>query len=800
MNRLILSLGALLLSHAAMAQKVEFFTPNTVRIVKTPSGAAAPEDTSMVVIASPKKVKVSVKAVGGATVYQSSELKVTVKDGSVTFADARGNVLMQECGDAFTPISAGPDKGAYKVRQDFSVDADEGIYGVGLLQNGKMSQRGENRRMEQSNLEDYAHFYQSIKGYGVYWDNYSPTRLVTPEEGKGGELTLESEVGKKVDYYFMYGKDADGVIKAMRHLTGKVPMQALWTYGFHQSRERYESSRQLLDVVNTYRKLGVPFDGIIQDWQYWGSNYTWNAMDFLNPEFKDAQKMIDEVHRKNAKFHISIWASFGKETLQFRELDAKNLLFHFETWPQSGLPFWPPRMEYPSGTRVYDAYSKEARDIYWRYLSKMHKMGVDGWWMDSTDPDHHSYKDSDLDEMCSMGSYRSVRNLFPFMTVKGVYDHQREVDSTKRVFILTRSYFAGQQRTGANTWSGDVNSSWDAFRKQVPICLNYTLTANPNVNTDISGFFAGSYRGKWGDGKAEHNPQFQELYVRWMQFGQWCPMMRSHGTEVYREIYHYGKAGEPVYDALLNSIKMRYRFLPYIYSMAWQVSKNDDSFMRALMMDFRGDKNVWNNNKQFMFGHNILVCPVVNALYTEEKIIKSDAMSGWETASGDEKAKPTSSNGFDWSAKKDYEVYLPAGAKWYDYWTNALLDGGQSVKAAAPIAYSPLYVKAGTILVNGPEVQYSSEKSWENLDIIVYPGADAEFTLYEDEGDNYNYEKGAYATIQMKWNDKAKTLTIGKRNGAYKGMIQQRQFNVKVIGGKDKTVTYKGAAQTVKTL
>lgn len=792
MKKTLFTICALCMSSMMMAQTVEFFTPNTVRIVKdNPAKTTQEADATLkevferegfagVVTAKPQNVKVTRKTVGNTTVYRSSELTVTVKDGRVTFADNKGNVLMTEGADVFTPITTGPDKGAFRVRQDFSVDADEGIYGVGLLQNGKMSQRGEDRRMEQSNLEDYAHFYQSAKGYGIYWDNYSPTRFATPEEGKDGELTLESEVGQKVDYYFMYGKNADGVIKAMRHLTGKVPMLPLWTYGFHQSRERYESSRQLLDVVRTYRKLGVPFDGIIQDWQYWGSNYTWNAMEFINPEFENAQKMIDEVHDSNAKLHISIWASFGKETKQYRELDAKNHLFHFETWPQSGLSFWPPRMDYPSGVRVYDPYSAEARDIYWKYLSNMHKMGIDGWWMDSTDPDHHSYKDSDLDEMCAMGSYRSVRNLFPYMTVKGVHDHQRAVDSDKRVFILTRSYFAGQQSTGANTWSGDVNSSWDAFRNQVPICLNYTLTANPNVNTDIGGFFSGSYRGKRGDGKIEHNPQFHELYVRWMQFGQWCPMMRSHGTDAYREIYHYGKAGEPVYDALLDAIKMRYRLLPYIYSMAWQVSKNDDSYMRALVMDFPHDRNVWNNNRQFMFGHNVLVCPVVNALFTNENVN--------ETAGED-----------DWNAKKEYEVYLPSGTKWYDFWTNNVLDGGQTINADAPLAHSPLYVKAGSILCYGPEVQYSSEKNWDNLDIVIYPGADAEFTLYEDEGDNYNYERGLYSTIQMKWNDKSRTLTIGKRNGQFDGMLSQRTFNVKVIGGTTKTVTYNGAATNVRT-
>ncbi|MBQ9363464.1 MAG: DUF5110 domain-containing protein [Bacteroidaceae bacterium] len=791
MKKTIILTFAALFATASWAQKVEFYTPNTVRIVKD-NGQNA-EKKSLVVIASPEKVKVSKSQQGDATVYKSSALTVTVKGGKVVFADNKGNLLTQEGDCVFTPITNGPDKGAYKVKQTFTVEADEGIYGVGMLQNGKMSQRGENRRMEQSNLEDFAHFYQSIKGYGIYWDNYAPTRLVTPAEGQAGTVELESEVGKLVDYYFIYGGNADGVIAGMRHLSGKVPMVPLWTYGFHQSRERYKSQQELLEVVRKYRELGVPFDGIIQDWQYWGSNYTWNAMDFLNEEFGQAQRMIDEVHQKNAHISISIWASFGPQTKQYAELQKKGLLFDFQTWPQSGLPFWPPRMDYPSGVRVYDCYSAEARDIYWKYLSHMYKMGIDAWWMDSTDPDHHSYKDSDLDELTAMGSYRSVRNAFPLMTVGGVYDHQRAASSDKRVYIFTRSYFAGQQRTGAHTWSGDIGSSWDSFRKQVPLCLNHTLTANPNVNADIGGFFANSYNTQ-GQNSATRNPQYQELYVRWMQFGAFTPMMRSHGTEVYRELYYYGKPGEPIYDALVDAVKLRYRFLPYIYSQAWQVSQNDDSFMRALFMDFKADKQTWNNNKEYMFGRNILVCPVVDPLYTKEKIVRTDAMSGWDKKEGERETYAK----VDWAAAKTYSVYLPAGAQWYDYWTNAKLEGGQTLSAAAPINHAPLYIKAGSILPLGPDVQYANENKFDNIDLVVYPGANATFTLYEDEGDNYNYEKGSYTTIPLTWNDRSKTLTIGKRTGSFPGMLATRTFRVRIIGGSEKTVTYSGKAVTVK--
>lgn len=790
-NLLLLTLSAATSSQAANVT-IEFFSPEIVRVLKFPDNSDLSSRESMVVL--PDKMNSGFKESqkDGATVYKTKALTVTVDNttGKVTFSRPDGSVLLDEGEYSFTPISDGIDMGSYKVMQSFALEPDEPIYGIGMLQNGKMSQRGEHRLMQQSNLEDYAHFFQSIKGYGIYWDNYSPTTI-----DDNATLELESQVGDAVDYYFMYGKNADGVIADMRYLTGKVPMLPLWTYGFHQSRERYKSCDELLEVVDKYRELGIPFDGIIQDWQYWDSNYTWNAMEFISPKFKYAQKMIDKIHDKNAHLSISIWASFGPKTKQYKELEEKGLLFSFVTWPESGLPQWPPRLDYPSGVRVYDCYSDTARNIYWNHLKRLHDMGVDAWWMDSTDPDHHQYKDSDLDEKCTAGSYRSVRNLFPFMTVGGVDTHQRAEDRDKRVFILTRSFFAGQQRYGANTWSGDVGSSWDSFRKQVPLCLNHTLTGNPNVNTDIGGFFAGSYNRHWGDNSAVSNPQFQELYVRWMQFGLFNPMMRSHGTEVYRELYYYGKEGEPVYDALLGAVKMRYRLLPYIYSTSRRVSEDDDSFMRALFMDFPEDRNTWNNSKGFMFGRSLLVCPVTDPLYTPEKIVKTDPKSGWDNngesnTGGWEKV--------DWTKEKTYEVYLPAGADWYDYHTNTLYKGGQSITAAAPISFSPLYVKAGTILPLAEDMQYSSEKPWDLLTLNIYPGKNAEFILYEDEGDNYNYLDGKYSEIPMKWNDKSRTLTVESRKGSFDGMPSTRKFMVVMPDGTSREISYSGKKVSVK--
>ncbi|MBR4534222.1 MAG: DUF5110 domain-containing protein [Bacteroidaceae bacterium] len=800
MNHRLLSLVWAMLSASLLsAQVITFYTPQTVRIQKAADTEAPKKTYDFVVKAKPEAVKVKTTTKGDITTYSSSALTVTVNTRShqVSFAKPNGDLLVSEGGMALTPITEGPDKGSYRVRQSWALAADEPLYGVGLLQNGKMSQRGEKRLMTQSNLEDFANVFQSQKGYGIYWDNYSPTELDSRED-----LTLESQVGEGVDYYFMYGGSADGVIRELRHLTGQAPMLPLWTYGFHQSRERYKTQAELLEVVQNYRDLCVPFDGIIQDWQYWGSNYNWNAMEFLNEEFQGAQRMIDDVHKKyNAHMSISIWASFGPYTKGYKQMDEKGYLMAFETWPQSGLPFWPPRMDYPSGVRVYAPYSTEARKIYWENLSRLHKMGIDAWWMDSTDPDHHSFKDSDLDEVITTsdgkrGSYRSVRNAFPLATVEGVYDNQRAVDTDKRVFILTRSYFAGQQRTGANTWSGDIGSSWESLRKQVPICLNYTLTGNPQVNTDIGGFFAGSYNTQ-GHNSATRNPQFQELYVRWMQFGALCPMMRSHGTDVYRELYYYGKPGEPVYDALVSALRLRYRLLPYIYSTSWQVSKNDDSFMRALVMDFPQDKKVWDMNSEYMFGRSLLSVPVTHPLYTEEKIVRTNEMSGWDKNENSGEKR----NGYpavDWTQPRTYEAYLPAGTEWYDYWTGQRLAGGQTIQATIPLDYSPLYVRAGSILPIGPDVQYAAEKPWNDLEIIVYPGNNGNFTLYEDEGDNYNYERGFYTEIPMTWNDRSHTLTILPRKGQYSGMLQSRQFRVHTPNGDVKTVSYTGKKVSVK--
>ena len=771
---------------------VEFYTPSIVRVVKSPVGHAYTKQ-GLVVIANPEAVKVSQK--GNTVSSDQLTVKVDPQTGAVTFI-SKGKTLLREKGTAtFDPRTEGPDKGAYRVTQTFLLDKDEAIYGLGTFQNGKMNRRGDHKLMEQSNLEDFQNVLQSIKGWGLYWDNYSRTQF-DDDPVKG--MSLSSEVGDCIDYYFMYGGSADGVIAQMRTLSGKVPMFPLWTFGFWQCKERYKSASELLSVVDKYRELQVPLDGIIQDWQYWGSNYLWNAMDFLTEEYANGERMINQVHQKNAHFMISIWASFGPMTKAFRQLDEKGLLFDFQTWPQSGLTFWPPRMEYPSGVRVYDAFSPEARAIYWENLKNLFDKGTDAWWMDSTDPDFFDPKESDYDYKAGNGTWRSLRNAFPLETVRGVYEAQRKYSEKKRVFIMTRSAFAGQQHYGSGMWSGDVASSWDMLRKQVPAGLSYSLTGCPNFNTDIGGFFCGSYNTR-GGGSAPRNPQFQELYVRWMQYALFCPVFRSHGADAPREIWQFGSKGEPIYGAIESAIRLRYRLIPYLYSTAWQVTSADESYLRPLFSDFAQDRRTWDMADEFMFGRAILAAPLVNPQYTQEKIVREDAMTGWNRREA--KDEGSSSQGIDWKATKTATKYLPKGADWYDFWTNEYLKGGKDVTLQTQIDRVPMFVRAGSILPLGPEMQYCGEKSWENLEVRVYPGANGDFTLYEDEGDNYNYERGQYTEIPFHWDNGSRTLTIAALKGQYPGMLQKRQFNVVVIEKGQtttKTVDYNGQAVSVK--
>ena len=754
----------------SMTVEIQFYSPTIVRVLRVPEGIPSSK-TSLSIIKSPEKTDLKITDDGKIVTISSNSIKVSydLATGKVSYSNLKDNALFTEkdYGAQFTP-TLDVAKSSFLVRQAFMLDKDEAIYGLGQQQNGKLNQRGQRIELKNGNTKISIPFIQSIKGYGIFWDNYASTTFTDNLQ----ETSFES-LGDNSDYYFMFGVNAAGVVAQMRDLTGQVPMIPLWGFGYLQSRERYKNQDETVGVVEKYRALKVPIDGIIQDWQYWGKDSVWNAMSFEKTTFPDPQGMVNKIHDLKAHLMIVAWPGFGPKTNQYKEFKSKKMMINFDTWPPE------------SGTKPYDPYNPSAREIYWDYLNKgVFSFNTDAWWLDSSEPDHINVKDADFDQPTYLGSYRSVVNAFPLQHIKGVYENQRKTTSDKRVFILTRSAFAGQQRYGANSWSGDIVSSWKTLQKQVPAALNFSLTGLPYWNADIGGFFLWEFSGS----DPLKQKSYQELYVRWLQFGAFTPMMRSHGTDAPREIYQFGQRGDWTFDAIEKYINIRYQLLPYIYSTSWDVTSKSESFMRALVMDFAADKKTTDINNEYMFGQSLLVAPVLESMYVNK------------TADGQ--------STIDFSTVKSRAVYLPAGTEWYDFWTGEKMKGGQEVQKSAPIDVMPLYVKAGSILPWAPKVQYATEKKWDNLEIRIYPGANGEFTLYEDEDDNYNYEKGLNSTISMKWDNQTKTLTIGERKGTFAGMLTNRKFNFVLVqkgngagvtqGKTTRAIIYNGKSASIK--
>jgi alpha-D-xyloside xylohydrolase len=749
--------------------EIQFFTPRIVRVLKSPSGTSV-EKKSLSVVQNLKKQELSIRADGSYFTISSSAINVKVNktNGRVTFNDAKNALLLNEKpgGIKFSPFKDSIEN-TFSVTQTFQLEPSEAIYGLGQHQAGHMNQRNQKIILKNENMQIGIPFMHSSKGYGLFWDNYSTTVFDDNVSG----TSFSSQVGNCADYYFIYGGNADKVIAGYRYLTGQAPMFPRWVFGYWQSRERYKSQQEAVGVVKKYRELKVPFDGLVQDWQYWGVDEAqWNSTEFGNPNYPNPKAMIDSVHQLNAHVIISVWPSFGNKTKIFADMKSKGFLYsnNFVTWPPKPV------------VQVYDAFNPKARDLWWSYTNKnIFSLGMDGWWLDSTEPDHVNPKESDDNTPTYLGTFRKVRNAYPLIHTGGVYQHQRETSSAKRVFILARSAFAGQQRNATTVWSGDIQSDWSVLHNQISGGLNLSLSGIPYWNTDIGGFFSNVH---YHNGIDE---AFKELYVRWLQFGTFCPMMRSHGTDLPREIYQFGNKGTWAYDAIEKFINLRYRLLPYNYSNAWSITANASTMMRALVMDFPEDKKARDINNEYMFGKAFLVCPVTDSMYTSKASSKTDFKN-----------------------IKSQQVYLPANHTWFDFWTGNQIKGGQLIKKETPIDILPLYVKAGSIVPLGPFQQYTSEKSLRNIELRIYGGADGTFTLYEDENDNYNYEKHIYSTIEFKWNDKAKVLTINARKGSYPGMLTSRNFNVVLVNSKngggagiakpDKTVMYTGVKKMVQ--
>jgi alpha-D-xyloside xylohydrolase len=550
----------------------------------------------------------------------------------------------------------------------------------------------------------------------------------------GNSTTFRSPHTKGIDYVVFYGPSADKVISSYRKLSGDVPMFPKWAYGFWQCRERYTSGKHLVETVQEFRKRQIPMDVIVQDWQYWG-NQGWGVPVFDTTNYKNPAGFIKELHDLNAHFNVSIWSNPDRNSNLGKEFISKNLYI-------------------ANNSKWLDYFNPATRETYWNTLNQnMFAKGVDSWWMDAVEPEN----DALHNEKTSAGLGDFYRLTYPYMVSKSVYEGQRKTSSDKRVCILTRSAFSGQQRYGIINWSGDIGGNWDTYKRQIVAGLNYTITGFAYWTTDIGGFF----RPGWGQYTDE---KFHELLLRWYQWGTFNPIMRIHGYMTETEPWKYGQKVE---DGMKKMLNLRYSLLPYIYSEAWQVTKSGSTLMRPMVMDFIGDTAAVNQKYQFMFGKSILVAPV-----TEEGV-------------------------------NQWNVYLPQTADWYDFWTGNKIKGGQTVRKETPLDILPLYVKAGSILPFGPQVQYASEKKWDDLEIRIFEGADGEFSLYEDENDNYNYEKGIYSTITFAWDDAKKTLSISDRKGSFPGMITERNFRIVRVAknkGKgmdniekyDEVIVYKG--------
>ena len=555
----------------------------------------------------------------------------------------------------------------------------------------------------------------------------------------GNTTTFRSGTAQDIDYYFFLGPQLDDVVAAYRHATGAAPMWPEWAYGFWQCRERYSSSQQILDTVAEYRKRQIPIDLIVQDWQYWG-NHGWGAYEWDTSKYPDPEKLISGLHDQHVKFMISVWSNPAGSSIAGKDLKAHGFDIAGGDW--------------------IDQYNPAARDLRWQHINDaFYKIGTDAFWQDATEP----ADDGNVlaNHAVFFGPGDLYRNGYPLFANQTVYDGERAANSDKRVVTLTRSAFPGQQRYATALWSGDINGNWETFRRQIPAGLNVSIAGLPYWTTDCGGFFRPRDQYQSDD--------YADLLTRWFEFATFCPVQRVHGYQSETEFWKYPKAQ----DTLIAYDKLRYRMLPYNYSVAWNVTHDGGTIMRPLVMDFRGDPAAADIGDQYMFGPAFLVSPVMQPQANTRNL------------------------------------YLPAGASWTNFWTGETVAGGKRMDVASPEEQIPLFVRAGSIVPLGPDLQYAMEKPADPIELRVYRGADGSFTLYEDEGDSYRYEKGAYATIPIKWNEANKALTIGDRAGEFPGMLKERTFHIvwarpgkgagsQMEASPDSQLTYSGKALEVR--
>ena len=724
--------------------KIQVCSDSVIRVLYSPT-ATFPQRTDYVVIKQKwPAAKWSMQSTDEAVILSTSLLKLTVtrKDGAIAYAEAGGTPLVQEASRHLTPEKVNGED-AYRAESFLSIyGSHEGLYGLGQHQAGVWNYRGESVDISQDNTNISVPLMLSSKGYGIFWNSMARSRF---NNRFPNYLYISSEVADVIDYYFLYGPEFDKIIGSYRELTGEAPMFGKWAYGFWQCKNRYRSQEEILGIAKKYRDLHIPVDNIVQDWFWWNRKGEF----VFNKNYPDPKGMMDQLHQENFHLMISIWPFFEPGSANYDYMEKKG--WFVDKFKYAKPPF------HTSGMAVYDATNPEARKYYWDQVNEgLFSIGADAWWMDTTEPETEGQERNILlDHKLAVGSGNRYLNAYPLFDTEAVYQGQRSASDKKRVFILSRSAFAGSQRNAVTAWSGDIVSDWLNFRRQVPAGLNFSLSGGPYWTTDIGGFVVGS----------PTSPAFRELFIRWFQYGTFNPILRVHGTRIpdENELWSYGPDAQAI---LVNFDRLRYRMLPYIYSLAWKTTSESYTPMRPLVMDFRGDEQAENIGDQFMYGPAFLVNPVTQPAIS---------------------TRP---------------VYLPK-TSWYDFWAGTASEGGRFINAITPFDRLPLYVRAGSIVPLGPDEEWSTEKPADPMELRIYAGADGDFTLYEDENDNYNYEKGAYATIPLHWDDKGQTLTIGQRKGQFPGMLENRTFRVvfvrenhgvgvKASDEPDKVVQYSG--------
>jgi alpha-D-xyloside xylohydrolase len=739
--------SAVVLRNGAETVHVTVCAPDVIHVVAglgNPMGAS-PLTPWIVVPCTPQKPEV-VRTANQATVRTSKlSIAIDLKDKLLRFLDPNGKTLLQESDRVprrYIPTVVNGEK-LYRVDQRFYPDPLEGIYGLGQHQGGVFDYRGAVIELAQANTNVAIPLYVSTLGYGLLWNTASKSWF---DNRFPTELKLTAEAADAIDYYVLYGPSMDRVIQIYRNLTGHAPLFGRWAYGFVQSKDRYRSAKELLDIAAEYRDRHVPLDLIVQDWFWWKLQGDPEYSESYLKPWPDVPAALRKLHDENVHAMISVWAKFDLRSHNYQEMKKRGLIV--------------------PGTDIYDATNPAARDYYWKHLVGVKfAEGWDAFWLDSSEPEiWNGQSDAVLDSLrLSIGNGARYTNVFPLMHCGGVHDHWRQTTDRKRVFILTRSAFLGQQRYATTVWSGDVIGTWMTFRRQIAAGLNYQMSGLPYWTTDIAGY-------GWPYVRDTRDPAYQELYVRWFQYGVFCPILRTHGHRANdtNELFSYG----PQTPTLISYDKLRYRLQPYIYSLAWRVTSEDYTMQRGLPMDWPGDRRVRDIGDEFMFGPAFLVAPVTEPGATSRA------------------------------------VYLPRASVWYDFWNGTRCTASQTIQAPAPLDRIALYVRAGSIVPMGPYIQYADEDSGP-IELRVYAGTDGAFTLYQDQGDGYGYEHGLRATIPIRWDDTTQTLTIGQRFGNFPGMPEKMTFHIVWVRKDhgvgippaerpDQTLTYSGQSVSVR--